>query len=152
MINLNIVNINNKYNYSILMQNLISLIRIYPFLNLQVIGKSVLGKNLYVVRLGKGSNKVFYSASFHANEWINSVVLMKFIEDYCSSYINNTSLYGYNIKDLFNYSSIYIMPMVNPDGVDLVTGFLPATSPIYLKTLKIANGFSNIPFPDRLES
>ena len=77
---------------------------------------------------------------------------MKFIEDYCSSYINNTSLYGYNIKDLFNYSSIYIMPMVNPDGVDLVTGFLPATSPIYLKTLKIANGFSNIPFPDRLES
>ena len=134
------------------MQNLISLIRIYPFLNLQVIGKSVLGKNLYVVRLGKGSNKVFYSASFHANEWINSVVLMKFIEDYCSSYINNTSLYGYNIKDLFNYSSIYIMPMVNPDGVDLVTGFLPATSPIYLKILKIANGFPNIPFPDRLES
>ena len=84
MINLNIVNTNTKYNSSLLMQNLVALVRLYPFLNLQIIGKSVLGKNLYVIRLGNGPNRVFYSASFHANEWITSVVLMKFIEDYDS--------------------------------------------------------------------
>ena len=151
MINLNIVNTNTKYNSSLLMQNLVTLVRLYPFLNLQVIGKSVLGKNLYVIRLGNGPNRVFYSASFHANEWITSVVLMKFIEDYCNSYVNNSSLYGYNVRDLFSTSSIYIMPMVNPDGVDLVTGFLPVTSPAYRKAIEISNNFSNIPFPSRLE-
>ena len=151
MINLNIVNTNTKYNSSLLMQNLVTLVRLYPFLNLQVIGKSVLGKNLYVIRLGNGPNRVFYSASFHANEWITSVVLMKFIEDYCNSYVNNSSLYGYNVRDLFSSSSIYIMPMVNPDGVDLVTGFLPVTSPAYRKAIEISNNFSNIPFPSRLE-
>ena len=151
MINLNIVNTNTKYNSSLLVQNLVALVRLYPFLNLQVIGKSVLGKNLYVIRLGNGPNRVFYSASFHANEWITSVVLMKFIEDYCNSYVNNSSLYGYNVRDLFSSSSIYIMPMVNPDGVDLVTDFLLVTSPAYRKAIEISNNFSNVPFPSRLE-
>ncbi len=145
------MNTNTKYNSSLLMQNLVALVRLYPFLNLQIIGKSVLGKNLYVIRLGNGPNRVFYSASFHANEWITSVVLMKFIEDYCNSYVNNSSLYGYNVRDLFSSSSIYIMPMVNPDGVDLVTDFLLVTSPAYRKAIEISNNFSNIPFPSRLE-
>ena len=149
---MNIVNTNTKYNSSLLVQNLVALVRLYPFLNLQVTGKSVLGKNLYVIRLGNGPNRVFYSASFHANEWITSVVLMKFIEDYCNSYVNNSSLYGYNVRDLFSSSSIYIMPMVNPDGVDLVTGFLPVTSPAYRKAIEISNNFSNIPLPSRLEA
>lgn len=44
------------------------------------------------------------------------------------------------------------MPMVNPDGVDLVTGNFAVSSPNYQKALHIANQFSSIPFPLRLES
>src|SRR5574344_2081887 len=121
---MNIVQTDKNYDYFTMRQNLIALNYAFPFLNIQIIGNSVLGKNLYVVKLGKGPKKVFYSASIHANEWITSVIMMKFIEDYCDSYINNSKLYGYSVKDLFNNASIYIMPMVNPDGVDLVTGSL----------------------------
>lgn len=115
-----IVPTNVNYNYSLLFQNLITLNHTYPFLNIQSVGNSVLGKNIYVVKLGKGSKKVFYSASIHANEWITSVLLMKFIEDYCIAYNNNSKLYGYSIRRLFNSVSIYIMPMVNPDGVSFI--------------------------------
>lgn len=143
-----IVSTNINYSYSLMQQNLIDLNRTYPFINVQVAGNSVLGKNIYVVKLGIGSKKVFYSASIHANEWITSVLLMKFIEDYCIAYNNNSTLYNYSVTDLFNSVSIYIMPMVNPDGVDLVTGFLQKNSFAYLKAQNIANQFSYIPFPD----
>ena len=145
---MSIVSTNQNYGYILLRRNLLTLNRKYPFLNIQVVGNSVLGKNIYVVKLGRGSKKVFYSASIHATEWITSVLLMKFIEDYCSAYVNNSNLYDYPIRNLFNDVSIYIMPMVNPDAVDLVTGFLNPYSSGYQSAYKISTEFPNIPFPD----
>ena len=149
---MSIIPTNVSYNYSLMSRNLANLNRTYPFLNIQTVGNSVLGKNIYVVKLGKGAKKVFYSASIHANEWITSVLLMKFIEDYCIAYNNNSRLYGYSVRRLFNSVSIYIMPMVNPDGVDLVTGNLNKTSLAFLKALNISRQFPDIPFPSRMES
>ncbi len=117
---MSIVSTNISYNSSILRQNLSLLLRNYPFLNVQTIGNSVLEKPIYVIRLGRGSKKVFYSASFHANEWITTPILMKFVEDYCISYVNRSNLYGYSIRNLFNSTSIYVVPMVNPDGVNFI--------------------------------
>lgn len=144
---MNIVPTNVLYNSYLLRQNLILLNLTYPFLNIQVVGNSVLGNPIYVVKLGKGPNKVFYSGSIHANEWITSVLLMKFIENYCDAYISNSSLYGYPVRQLFNSTSIYIMPMVNPDGVDLVNGNINQNSTAYRNTVSISNRFPNIPFP-----
>lgn len=77
---------------------------------------------------------------------------MKFIEDYCIAYNNNSSIYGYKIRDLFKKVSIYIMPMVNPDGVDLVTGYYSPTSSIYRSFKNIASSFPDIPFPSGWKS
>lgn len=145
---MSIVSTNIPYHSNILRQNLSLLLRTYPFLNVQTVGNSVLGKPIYVIKLGRGPRKVFYSGSIHANEWITTPVLMKFIEDYCISYVRRSNLYGYSVQNIFNSTSIYIMPMVNPDGVDLVTGNLAVSSPSYQKALHIANQFSSIPFPN----
>ena len=77
---------------------------------------------------------------------------MKFIEDYCNSYTTDSKLYNYSIKNLFNTTSIYIIPMVNPDGVDLVTGNISKTSNAFLTARNISNNFAYIPFPSRMES
>lgn len=148
---MSIIPTNVNYNSFLMLQNLTMLSREYPFFNFQTVGKSVLGKDIYVVKLGKGIKKVFYSASIHSNEWITSVLLMKFIEDYCVAYVNNSSLYGYSVRNLFNSVSIYIMPMVNPDGVDLVTELLNPYSSAYLNAQNISSQFPDIPFPSRME-
>lgn len=145
---MSIIDTNIYYSSDILTQNLYTLLKIYPFLNVQIVGNSVLGKPIYAIKLGNGANKVFYSASIHANEWITSLLLMKFVEDFCVAYVNNQNLYGYSVRNLFNSASIYIMPMVNPDGVDLVTGNLSINSPAYIKSKNISNNFSDIPFPN----
>ena len=93
---MNIVPTDVSYTSLILRQNLRLLNYSYPFLNIQTIGNSVMGNNLYVVKLGNGPNKVFYSGSIHANEWITSVLLMKFVEDFCIAYEANSDIYGYN--------------------------------------------------------
>ena len=145
---MSIINTNIPYSSDLLAQNIYDLLKLYPFINVQTIGNSILGKPIYVIKLGKGSKQVFYSASIHANEWITSLVLMKFVEDYCIAYTNNKDIYGYSIRNLFNTVSIYIAPMVNPDGVDLLTSAYNSNSNIFSSFQNIANNYPNIPFPD----
>ncbi|HYE83367.1 MAG TPA: M14 family metallopeptidase [Clostridia bacterium] len=123
------------YTYGIMERNIRGLKTRYPFIETGIAGKSVLGKNLYYIRLGNGPVEVFYNASHHALEWITTPLLMKFIENFARGYANNSYIQGYNIRDLWRRSSIYIMPMVNPDGVDLVLEGLKRDNPYYNQLL-----------------
>ena len=112
---MSIVSTDVFYNYDVLLNNMYELKNTYPFLYINSIGKSVLDNDIVYLRIGKGKKEVFYNASFHANEWITTPVLMKFIEDFCVAYTNNSTIYGYSAREIFNNVSIYIVPMVNPD-------------------------------------
>ena len=92
-------------------------------------------------------NKFFILLLFTGNEWITSTLLMKFLDDFCFCYVNNLNIFNINARNLFNSVSIYIMPMVNPDGVDLVTGEISPNSSIYTNTKLIADQYPTIPFP-----
>ena len=143
-----IVPTNISYSSSILDINLDSLKLLYPFIEVRSAGSSILGKDISYVKIGNGPKEVFYSASFHANEWITSPLLMKFLADYCYYYQNNLPIFSYSARNLFNTVTIYIMPMVNPDGVDLVTGEISPNSSLFTNTSIIANRYPNIPYPD----
>ena len=114
---------------NLLYENLRILKQAYPFIKTGSIGKSIMGKDIPFVRIGRGQKEVFYSASYHANEWITSLVLLEFMYDYCNAVQSNSSIWNFSARRLFETVSIYLVPMVNPDGVDLVTGVLPKTSP-----------------------
>lgn len=142
-----IVNTNINYTYEIMINDINKLKNRYEFIENGSIGYSVLGKNMPYIKIGRGVKEVLYTAAFHANEWITSVLLMKFVENFCIAYETNSDIYGYNARQIFDMTSIYLVPMVNPDGVNLVTGAVKENSDVYLNFKSLANNYPQIPFP-----
>lgn len=120
----------------------------YPFLQTQVAGQSLLGRPLHLVAIGQGPREVFYNAAHHANEWLTTPVLLQFLEEYAQAYSQGGRIGGADAAQLYRETTLYLMPMVNPDGVDLVTGALSPRSSAYRGAQTVAQSFPNIPFPD----
>lgn len=118
----------------------------YPFL-ISGIGKSVMGREVCYLQFGEGETQVCYNACFHANEWITTPILLKFAEAYAKAYAEGEDLYGEDTKELFQQYSLFLIPMVNPDGADLVNGMIRSEE--YLEqTMAIASDYPTIPYPD----
>ncbi|MBU8920066.1 LysM peptidoglycan-binding domain-containing protein [Bacillus sp. FJAT-29953] len=109
-----------NYDFSRTMKDIGRLQSVYPFMEVNAIGKSVLGNELSELRMGKGSKRIHYNASFHANEWITTAVLMTFLNDYLLSLTNQNPIRGLEMSRLYQQTSLSVVPMVNPDGVNLV--------------------------------
>lgn len=136
------------YDSDILNINISSFILKFPFIRIGSIGNTVMGKDIPYIRLGVGTKQLLYVASTHANEWITTTVLMKFVEDYATSYTNSSNINGIPVRELYNSFSIYIIPMLNIDGVDLVTNNISKSSNYFLTAKQISLNYPNIPFPD----
>lgn len=141
-----IVNGKKNYDYNTMMNDIKQLQNLYPFINASSIGDSVEERQIPELLIGAGEKRVHYNASFHANEWITTPIVMTFLNEYALSLTNQTSIRGLDTIPLYLQASLSIVPMVNPDGVDLVLNGLPAESPWRSKVISWNNGstdFSN---------
>ena len=124
----------------------------YPFLETELLARTAFGRPIYAVSIGQGDRRVLYSAAHHANEWLTATVLLKFIEDYAEALQNDDQLGGINARELYQAATISLVPMVNPDGVDLVTGAIEEGSDQYERAREFAEFYPNIPFPEGWKS
>ena len=116
----NIVYPNQVYTYEIMESDIKELASRYPsIVKYKVIGKSEMGKNIYAISLGTGQSTVFINGAHHAREWISTVINMQMIEEYAKAYESNSSINNYNAKSILSNTTIWFVPMVNPDGVTL---------------------------------
>ena len=140
-----VVPVNVPYSYQLLTFIIEGLEVRYPFLSGGAIGRSVMGKNIPFIKIGRGNTELFYNASHHANEWLTTSVLLKFLEEYSESYSTNGTIFNTSARELYEKSTLYIVPMVNPDGVDLVNGVLP-NGRYLVQAQSLAENYPNIPY------
>lgn len=120
----------------------------YPFISRSTVATSAYGRNVVLLQMGEGRRSVLYNASHHANEWITTPVVLHFLEQYAEAVANEDKIFGLEAAALFRNTRLDMVPMVNPDGVDLVTGAIEAGSAQYEVAQLIAAYYPSIPFPD----
>jgi len=120
----------------------------YRFIGCECIGKSVMNTDIWALTIGRGERKVFFNGAHHANEWITAPLLLKFIEDYADAIENKKEICQTDARRLFARKKLCCVPLVNPDGVDLVNGAVSKTSLFYSDACHIAARHPHIPFPD----
>jgi g-D-glutamyl-meso-diaminopimelate peptidase len=118
----------------------------YPFLQTELLARTAFGRPITAASLGRGDRRVLYSAAHHANEWLTATVLLKFLEDYAQALETDGNIAGVSARELYETATIFLVPMVNPDGVDLVTGAVTENEREQAESL--AEFYPNIPFPD----
>ena len=105
-----------------------------PGCALKTLTETAFGRKVQVLTMGTGERKVLFAGAFHANEWITALVLLKFAEQLAAD------------EALRSMATVHFVPMVDPDGVDLVVG--AATDEEVALAEKLSENYPGIPFPD----
>ena len=119
----------------------------YPFCRSEELTTTAFGRPIRTLVLGNGPRKVIYSAAHHANEWITTPVLLKFAEELAEAIQTGGQIFGTNARTLAENTTIYLVPMVDPDGVDLVTGAIEPGTVQYETARTLADRYPAISFP-----
>ena len=120
----------------------------YPFCRSETLTSTAFQRPVSTLVIGTGPRKVLFTAAHHANEWITALVLLKYAEDLAEAIQTDGILFGQRAKALAEAVTIYMIPMVNPDGVDLVVGAIGPGNIQYDLAQRLAQDYPAIPFPN----
>ncbi len=91
----------------------------YRFLCVAPIGRSVQGRNLWGLTLGNGRERVLMAAAFHGLESLTSLACLRLCEELCAALAENSTLAGWDVRRAMSGRQLVLVPMVNPDGVEI---------------------------------
>lgn len=106
------------------------------------LGESILGKGIPMITLGHGKKELLYVGAHHGMEWITSLLLVRFLRELRETLAHGRSIYGLLPEQLFQSYTLYVIPMLNPDGVDYQIHGVDQSNPLYERVLQM-NGKSS---------
>ena len=127
---------------------ILQLVQAYPDLRSEVLTTSAFGRQIRTLTMGSGERQVLFTAAHHANEWITALVLLKFAEDLAQAAAANSRIYGIEARTILKAATIHLVPLVDPDGVDLVTGAIRPGTLAYETARSLSLNYPQIPFPE----
>ncbi|WP_322905491.1 M14 family zinc carboxypeptidase [Paenibacillus sp. SGZ-1009] len=140
-----IVAATTMYTYERMTRDIQTLAQTYPdIIQYRSIGKTTYGRDIWAIGLGKGAATIFINGSHHAREWLTTTLNMTMIEQYAAAYAANRNYAGYNARAILERTTIWFVPMVNPDGVTLQQFGLSAfPASVHSALIRMNGGSSN---------
>ena len=123
------------------------LLEAYPFIRGQTLTETAFGRPVRALIIGDGPRQVLFTAAHHANEWLTATVLLKFAEDLAQAIASGGNIWGVPAENIRRLVTVHLVPLVNPDGVDLVTGAIQPGTEEYDLALSLSRNYPGIPFP-----
>lgn len=111
---------NLYYDYTFVRNTVWALKTKYPFIRVSSIGKSVNGRDIFAVEIGKSElPKTLYIAGAKGSHFVPSAILLKFLSVYCEAIIRRGELSGIDISRTLSQKGIAAIPLLNPDGREI---------------------------------
>lgn len=109
-------------------------------------GKSLMGKDILCIKIGNGNKKLFLSGAYHGLEYLTSAFLMRFMREYIDAVEEKKEYFGYDVSSIYDNVTLYVIPMVNPDGVDIAVNGLDITNEYHRKLISMVgiHSFNNV--------
>ncbi len=93
------------------------------------IGKSVQGESILALEVGKGPKQILINATHHARESLTTVLTLDQIDYIAKLSEQNGVSGGSNVRALLDKVTIVFVPLLNPDGANLVLNGGQSISP-----------------------
>ena len=114
----------------------------YDILSVTSIGESILGKKLYMLTLGneEADKSILYVGAHHGCEWITTLILLRLVNEICEYYKTAKQPFGINLQNMLATRCIRIVPLLNPDGVDMQINGISEDNVLYYRIMKMSGG------------
>lgn len=123
------------YDYLEMSEDIRRILNDYNLISKFSIGKSIMRRDILCLKIGRGKKKILLSGAYHGLEYLTSAVLMRFLADYACHVTTGSDFFGYKTETFFENVTVYAVPMVNPDGVDIAVNGLDITNPYHRKLI-----------------
>lgn len=125
----------NFFDHAALMESLKVLEDTYPFLSVRYLTHSILDRPIPLLEMGTGKRKCLYVGAHHGMEWITSALLVRFAKDFCDMTQKERRIGKIHPVNLLQLHTLYIIPMLNPDGVEYQIHGVGSENPLHERLL-----------------
>lgn len=103
-----------------------------------VIGQSILGQELWYAKIGQGEKAFLYVGAHHGMEWLTSLLLYRLIDDLL------VQAKKHGVPPVPPHTCLYILPMLNPDGVEIALHGAAAGGPLAKRLVRQNGGSADL--------
>ncbi len=113
---------NEEMTYDKMREFLYELSARFPEMTMGSIGESILGRSLPFLAIGKGEAASLFVGTHHSAESITASMLLRFAEMILENDRSGQKLCGFDVRQILTHRTLYLIPMLNPDGVAIRLG------------------------------